>query len=305
MSSMTANPFEMEEFDLDRYLRASKRVDLSGVAWDRVRSHPLTEAEARCLAYMMDIETHTSIYLRDLLATPAAYEPDVTAFLSCWVYEELWHGEAFSRFLGEAGWELAPDLERVAADTAYPSRLPRNLWIRRRLGGKGQLSHLGTMLGSAVMDDFVALHMTWGAANELSTLTSYHRLIANTEHPELVNLLNAIIKDERRHFAFYRAQARLRLARSAWARRLTRWAMEHLWAIVGTGVRPQTETDFVVLRLFGDEDGRAAALEMDRTMAELPGMNGCAIFRHARDEAQGRAAAVPERAPGMWSAVPA
>ena len=52
----------------------------------------------------------------------------------------------------------------------------------------------------------VALHMTWGAANELSTLTSYHRLIAKTEHPELVNLLNAIIKDERRHFAFYRGR---------------------------------------------------------------------------------------------------
>jgi rubrerythrin len=254
---------------------------------------------------MMDIETHTSIYLRDLLATPAAHEPDVTAFLSCWVYEELWHGEAFSRFLGEAGWELAPDLERVTADSAYPSRLPRNQWIRRRLGGKGQLSHLGTMLGSAVMDDFVALHMTWGAANELSTLTSYHRLIAKTEHPELVNLLNAIIKDERRHFAFYRAQARLRLARSAWARRLTRWAMEHLWAIVGTGVRPQSETDFVVLHLFGDGDGRSAALEMDRTMAELPGMEGSAIFRHARSEARGRAASIPGRAPGMWTAVPA
>jgi hypothetical protein len=81
---------------------------------------------------MMDIETHTSIYLRDLLATPAAYEPDVTAFLSCWVYEELWHGEAFSRFLGEAGWGLAPDLERVTADSGYPSRLARNQWIRRR-----------------------------------------------------------------------------------------------------------------------------------------------------------------------------
>jgi hypothetical protein len=92
---MTANPLEMEEFDLDRYLRASKRVDLSGVTWERVRSHPVSESEARCLAYMMDIETHTSIYLRDLLATPAAHEPDVTAFLSCWVYEELWHGEAF------------------------------------------------------------------------------------------------------------------------------------------------------------------------------------------------------------------
>jgi hypothetical protein len=161
------------------------------------------------------------------------------------------------------------------------------------------------MLGSAVMDDFVALHMTWGATNELSTLTSYHRLIAKTDHPELVNLLNAIIKDERRHFAFYRAQARLRLARSAWARRLTRWAMEHLWAIVGTGVRPLSETDFVVLHLFEDGDGRSAALGLDRTMAELPGMDGSAIFRHARAEALGRAASIPGRAPGMWTAVPA
>jgi rubrerythrin len=270
-----------------------------------VGGHPLSEAEARCLAYMMDIETHTSIYLRDLLATSAAYEPDITAFLSCWVYEELWHGEAFSRFLGEAGWELAPDLERVGSDSRYPSRAARNLWIRRRLGGRGQLSHVGTMLGSAVMDDFVSLHMTWGAANELSTLTSYHRLIAKTDHPELINLLNAIIKDERRHFAFYRAQARMRLARSVGARRLTRWAMDHLWAIVGTGVRPQSETDFVVVHLFGDEEGGSAAIDMDRTMAELPGMGDCTIFRRARDDAREREDRIPVRAPGMWTAVPA
>jgi rubrerythrin len=295
----------MEEFDLDRYLRASKRVDLSGVAWDQVDRSPLSEAEARCLAYMMDIESHTSVYLRDLLATPAALDPDVTAFLSCWVYEELWHGEAFSRFLGEAGWKLAPDLERVEADSPYPSRVPRNQWIRRRLGGRGQLSHVGTLLGSALMDDFVALHMTWGAANELSTLTSYHRLIARTLHPELINLLSAIIKDERRHFAFYRAQARIRLAGSAAARRITRWAMDHLWAIVGTGVRPQAETDFVVVELFGDREGREAAFEMDRTIGELPGMGGCEIFRRARTQARDRADRIPVGAPGMWAAVPA
>jgi len=295
----------MEEFDLDRYLRASKRVDLSGVAWDEIGRDPLSEGEARCLAYMMDIETHTSVFLRDLLATSAAYDPDVTAFLSCWVYEELWHGEAFSRFLGEAGWVLAPDLERVEADSPYPSRVSRTQSIRRRLGAGGRLSHVGTMLGSGLMDDFVALHMTWGAANELSTLTSYHRLIARTEHPQLVALLNAIIKDERRHFAFYRAQARLRLARSPMARRMTRWAMDHLWAIVGTGVRPQAETDFVVVHLFGDGQGREAALEMDRTIAELPGMQGSEIFRRARREAQARAVRIPARAPGMWAAVPA
>lgn len=65
---MSANAGAMEEFDLDRYLRASKRVDLSDVSWERIRDHPLSEAEARCLAYMMDIETHTVIFLRDLLA---------------------------------------------------------------------------------------------------------------------------------------------------------------------------------------------------------------------------------------------
>jgi len=301
---MGTNEGQMDGFDLDRYLRASKRVDLSGVAWDRIPETPVSESEARCLAYMMDIETHTSIFLRDLLATRAAFEPDVTAFLSCWVYEELWHGEAFSRFLGEAGYELAPDRERVATDSPYPSRAPRNMWIRRKLGSKGYLAHVGTLVGSAVMDDFVAIHMTWGAANELSTLTSYHRLIAKTEHPELVNLLNAIIKDERRHFAFYRAQARVRLARSPRARAMTRWAMNHLWAIVGTGVRPQEETDFVILHLFEDREGLAAALEMDETIGELPGMQGCGIFRAARVEAIGRADRVRPHAPGMWRAVP-
>ena len=60
--------------------------------------------------------------------------------------------------------------------------------------------------------------MTWGAVNELGTLTGYHRIVAKTEHPILIQLLQAIIKDERRHFAFYRTQARMRLARSRQAR---------------------------------------------------------------------------------------
>ena len=294
----------MDGFDLDRYLRNSKRVDLSGVRWDHVGDHPVTEDEARCLAYMMDIESHTSIFLRDLLATKAAFEPDVTAFLSCWVYEELWHGEAFSRFLGQAGYELAPDREGVDATTAYPSRAPRNMWIRRKLGSKGYLGHIGTLLGSTLMKDFVAVHMTWGAANELSTLTAYHRVIANTRHPELINLLNAVIKDERRHFAFYRAQARMRLARSASTRRAVRWVMEHLWSIVGTGVRPQEETDFIVVHLFGDADGLAASDEMDAIMDELPGLDGLRLFHGARREALSRADRISAKPPGMWKRAP-
>jgi rubrerythrin len=278
----------VDDFDLDKYLRASKKVDLTGVRWDRVKDHPLSGGEARCLAYMMDIESHTVIYLRDLLATRAAYEPDVTAFLSCWVYEELWHGEAFSRFLGEAGYRLAPDRERVWGDAPYPSRSERNTWIRRKLGGKGYASHVAAMLGSSFIRDFVALHMTWGAVNELSTLSSYHRLIETTDHPVLVEVLERIIKDERRHFAFYRSQARMRLARSPRARTVTRWAMERLWAPVGTGVRPQAETDFVVDHLFSGPEGLAAARNMDAVVRELPGFAGSRIVERTRGEALAR-----------------
>ncbi|MET1012559.1 MAG: hypothetical protein ABWY83_09295, partial [Actinomycetota bacterium] len=271
---------------LDKYLRASKRVDLSTVEWARIREHPVTTAEARCLTYMMDIETHTVVFLRDLLATRASFDPEVTAFLSCWVYEELWHGEAFSRFLGEAGYRVAPTFEDVLGDDPFPTRVDRNQWVRQKFGTKGYVSHIGTLLGSALFRDFVAVHMTWGAVNELGTLTGYHRIIAKTEHPVLIQLLQAVIKDERRHFAFYRAQARMRLARSRQARTITRWALEHLWAPVGTGVRPQSETDFVIHSLFGDADGLVAVKEMEATLGELPGLEGS---RFLTDALQGAA----------------
>ena len=285
-----------EPFDLDRYLRASKRVDLTGIAWDKVAERPVPVEHARCLAYMMDIESHTVIFLRDLLATRAAFEPDITAFLSCWVYEELWHGEAFSRFLGEAGHKLPPDEERVWADAPYPSRVARNTWIRRKMGSKGYFAHLGTLLGSAFSIEFPALHMTWGAVNEFATLNGYHRLIAKTDHPVLVDLLERIIKDERRHYAFYREQAELRLRRSEGARRITRWGMKHLWAPVGTGVRPQAETDFVVAYLFGDSKGLETARLMDEKINSLPGLGGIDLYQNSVLESIERLGSpIPER----------
>lgn len=270
------------EFDLDRYLRASKKIDLQGVAWDQIAEHPVTTTEARCLAYMMDIESHTVVFLRDLLSTDAVFEPDVTAFLSCWVYEELWHGEAFSRFLGEAGYELGPDGERPGNDATYPTRAARNAWIRRSLGRGDTVSQLGIMAASKLIgEDFIAVHMTWGAVNELATLTGYHRLIAQTQNPVLVELLQRIIKDERRHFGFYRAQARMRLARSRRARQITRWAMKRLWSPVGTGVRPQSETDFVITALFDGEAARSTLEDMDATVAALPGLEGLTVYADA------------------------
>ena len=164
-----------------------------------------------------------------------------------------------------------------------------------RVGAKGYVSHMGTLLGSAIAsEDFVAIHMTWGAVNELTTLTAYHRMIAKTDNVALTQVLRAIIKQERRHFAFYRAQARMRLGDSQRARRLVRWTMDRLWAPVGTGIRPQEETDFVVAYLFNDPDGAVALKEMDGNDRRAPRPRGNALpLRGGR--AQRRAAGEPVR----------
>jgi len=93
------------------------------------------------------------------------------------------------------------------------------------------------MLGSALLgEDFVAVHMTWGAVNEWSTQTAYDRLIALADHPTLTTLLSRIARQEARHIAFYATGACTRLARSANSGRAIRLALRTLWAPVGSAV---------------------------------------------------------------------
>jgi hypothetical protein len=279
------------EFDLDRYLRASKKLDLSGLDWEDIPNHPLTDGDVMCMHYMMDIETHTVIYLRDLLATRAAHDPQVTAFLSCWVYEELWHGEAFSDFLRAYGIEVPAEPKLPDGRTPMPTRTKRTLRFREQMGVGHQLSLLPTMMGSMLFRDFVALHMTWGAINELTTLTGYHALIRRSDHPVLHQMLRRVIQDERRHFAFYRAQGKARLSRAPRrARRVVRWMFENFWTPVGAGVKTEEEVDALGLYLFGyDDKGREMVREIDVTVAEIPGLEGLTLVEDYLDAALERA----------------
>ncbi|MGH2925337.1 MAG: ferritin-like domain-containing protein, partial [Solirubrobacterales bacterium] len=282
------------EFDLDRYIRNSKKVDLSGIDWARVPDHPLSDGDVMCLHYMMDIETHTVIYLRDLLATRAAVDPQITAFLSCWVYEELWHGEAFSDFLRSYGIEVPAEPKLPDGSTPMPTHPNRWRDLRVRLGVGNGLGLLPTMLGSMATRDFAAIHMMWGAVNELTTLTGYHALIRRCAHPELRKLLGKVIQDERRHFAFYRAQAKARMQRSRTARRLVRLVLRTLWTPVGAGVKTEEEVDALAIYLFGDgPEGREQVREIDRTVSEVPGLEGLTLLGDYLDGALARVAERP------------
>jgi hypothetical protein len=241
------------------------------------------------------------IYLRDLLATRAATDPYVTAFLACWVYEELWHGEAFSDFLRAFGIEEPIEPRLPDGSTPMPTRPNRLRQMRTNVGVGNGFGIVPSMIGSALTRNFVAIHMAWGAINELTTLTSYYQLIRRSSHPVLHQMLRRVIQDERRHFAFYRAQAKARMERNPAAGRIVRRALEAFWTPVGAGVKTQEEVDALGLYLFGDgsEDGAAAIADIDETIAALPGLEGLTLLGDYLDGAKRRAAARPG-----WAGVP-
>lgn len=94
--------------EIERYLKHSKRVDVTNLDFSKARDYPLSENELRCLTYMMDIESHTIVFLKGILNTCAVKDPETTAFLSCWAYEEFFHGQTLREFLRAAGLEFSP-----------------------------------------------------------------------------------------------------------------------------------------------------------------------------------------------------
>ena len=90
-------------FDIEKYLAHSGKVDVNDLDLSSVQHYPLSDAEIRCLTYMMDVESHTIVFLKGILSTCAITDPETTAFLSCWAYEEFFHGRTIRQFLQSAG----------------------------------------------------------------------------------------------------------------------------------------------------------------------------------------------------------
>ncbi|MFN2466048.1 MAG: ferritin-like domain-containing protein [Candidatus Dormibacteria bacterium] len=257
-------------FDIERYKANSRKIDLSDIDWDAVRDHPLPQEAIDSMLYMMDIETHTAIYLSELLVSKACMDPVITSFLSCWVYEEMYHGEAFVQFLRAYGVPVSDDRPKE---------------IRLKEGFGRVTATMAIMFGSYLIPFFPALYLSVGAINEMTTLTGYQQLMKRAQHPVLDKILERIIKQERTHYAFYRSMAEQLLAESAAARRLNRWFMDQRFVAVGEGVKTRDEVNRLALFLFDGEDGRAATRRIDQEAAKLPGLEGINLLERIRDRA--------------------
>lgn len=245
-------------FDLPAFLDKSRALDLSGIDWSQASKDPVSPAELRILPYFIDVESYTIGYLRALLNTSAIRDVEIGDFLACWVYEEAYHGRAIERFLEEAGHGLDPLRARSIQKP------------RRMLEALQDMAASG--LSDLIGEDFVAVHMTWGAIQELTTLNGYRQLALKTKNRVLGELIRRIMRDESRHFSFYYHKANERLARSAKARAVTAQLVKRFWKPVGAGIMPDSELDFLIRHMFEGEQGWREVLHVDDTIARLPGM---------------------------------
>jgi rubrerythrin len=256
-------------FDIDRYTAGSEGVTWTDLDFDVFDEHPLPANTLRTLRYMCDIEYHTVCYLRDLLTTPSHKEPEVGAFMTMWNREEFWHGEALAAVLAKHG--ITVDFDQLKA-------------TRLKLGWKDRLDPIKqSLLGGLVGNDFVAVHMAWGAANEWSANAAYLRMAEKEGNPTLAELLKRIAKQETRHVAFYASQARDRLAKSRKAQVIARFALTRFWGPVGSGVMSDDEVTHVMTDLFAGPDGRKLIRDIDSHIAKLPGLEGITIVESALD----------------------
>lgn len=247
----------MGNFDIQRFLKLSGPVQHDDLDWDRAKAIGVTDAEARILRYMADTETHTILYMRDLLAGHSARDPRITAFLSVWVYEELWHGRAIDRFLTEVGHPPPPE---------HYGQITGGAHIREMI--EAVASHLAASLTPR----FIAVHMTWGAINELTAGAAYQTVERRTKNPELAKLLNRITRQERKHFSFYYQEAEQRLEGEPRTQALVNFALRRFWTVVGSGVGGDDNLAFIAAAMFADAEGLALLREQEEVIRKLPGL---------------------------------
>src|SRR5207247_7189307 len=132
------------------------------------------------------------------------------------------------------------------------------------------------------------------ALTEPSTVTGDGALTRKTGHPVLKDLLGRIIKDERRHYAFYYNSAKEWLSGNERAQKLDRWMLDRLWVPVGQGVKRQEEVDALAMYLFDDEQGEEELLELDAKIGKLPGLADIKLMSRALHAARERVRRNPD-----------
>lgn len=253
---MTGREHEIiHQYEKDERFLSKSFVD--SIPWNDVKNHELSEKFIPVLVYMRDVEAFTDVYYQELMRTPTGRDPLIKRFMDRWWEEEKLHAELIDRFLNEAG---IPTSEKwfEQARQKIPKSYTRS-------------SKINSMLANCIGKRFSAVHMTWGAINELSTLQGYKRLWELAQHPVLEYMLKGIAREESSHIFFYHSIAKIKLAESPMAQRISRFIIEHFWSPVGQGTKPEEDTNYIVQTLFSGDGMNTVKQNINGAIQKLPG----------------------------------
>jgi hypothetical protein len=254
----------------------SGKVDLSDINWSDVPKHRMTPEAIRTLTYFLMTEGSTFFYVKALMKTKACFEePELAPFLCVWMYEEEFHGRAFRKFLEAYGVDV-------------PETYRSDMFMKRSFGEK--FDEIGQVAVSRMFpNEWPAVHMTWGVIQEYTTYCAYQALIDRINHPILNVICQRIMKQELKHYAFYKEHARKRLVNNPRAQKVTTYALKLAWTPVGDGMCEKEESIHAIQFLFDGVHGSAPDL-IDRKTRELPGLEWFDLFtRFTRDHKIGKA----------------
>lgn len=260
--------------DIHRHIRVSKKIEFADLDWGLAADIGLTPNEINTLTYFADIEGQTVFYLRELLNTKPARDPDTLAFLTMWNYEEYFHSYAIAKLLDVCGAPLGGDrVAEVRTSATFAAKAEE---------------FVQTMISKVFPKTFVALWMAWGASQELLTLRGYEHLSKRTANPVLRALCDRIAKQERRHFAYYFNGARERLEQSRFSQRFVRFLFDKFWTPVGGGVKSEDQIAEMICNLFTGDDLLATMANVDAKLGQLPGMHGFDVATSYANRIAGR-----------------
>ena len=230
---------------IDSYTHRAGRLNLEGINFEDFKDQPLPAGALRSLRYMHDVEHHTVCYLRDLLLTPAHQDPEITSFLSCWVFEEMWHGEAIGQVLEAHGRKCRSPAHRRPARAAPAQGScdhPEHHRLRRlRRTGLHRLAHdLGRHQRVDDAGRLRAVERTGGTRHVARTVGPHHETGGRPHRLLCVRGWSSSL-------------------RKPAGPKLTRFFLSHTWRPVGSGVMPKNEVDFLVRYLFDGPEGLAVA----------------------------------------------
>jgi hypothetical protein len=232
--------------------------------WSTAGVGALTDEECFQLTYAAQVEWGTEGTFASL---DISRDPVVRRFLRVWLAQEVVHAELLARFLAARGIDVPP-VHREAR--------------HRRGAQRGRL--LNQLARLAVGDDFFAVHMAWGAVNELTTLRFYSVLRSTSSNELLRAILRDVIAQEALHYAFYRRVAIERLEGNPRGQRIVRWVLQHLWSPVGLGLRTRADAERLMLGLFADRPDQVA--QMDGQINRIPGLAGLDLVRRTLTDAR-------------------